>query len=111
MPRDPSSAVPRPSDSAPVGKRLTGTERKALRARAHDLKPLVQIGQKGLSAATLAEIELGLEKHELIKIRLASDRDERKQEASGIAAQTGAAIVGTIGRILILYRPQTTSTS
>ncbi|MCX7154261.1 MAG: YhbY family RNA-binding protein, partial [Proteobacteria bacterium] len=52
---------------------LPAAERKALKARAHPLKPVVMIGDAGLSPGVLAEIERGLASHELIKIRVASE--------------------------------------
>ena len=105
MTRDPrTEASSRPSES--TDSKLSGRDRKRLRARAHELKPLVQVGQKGLSETAMAEIQLGLEKHELIKVRLSPDREERKVEAAAIAANTGAEIIGTVGRVLILYLPE-----
>ena len=49
---------------------ITPTERRALRAAAHHLKPVVSISQKGLTASVLAEIDRSLKAHELIKLRL-----------------------------------------
>ena len=58
---------------------LSPIERKALKARAHTIDPVVMIGDQGLTAAVVREIERSLKAHELIKIRASNDiRDERE---------------------------------
>ena len=70
---------------------LNPTERKALRARAHALDPVIMVGGAGLAPAVLAEIGRALDHHELIKIRvLAADRDEREQMLLDVCQATGA---------------------
>jgi putative YhbY family RNA-binding protein len=79
--------------------------RKLLRARAHKLQPVVMIGEKGLTAAVLAEMNRALDAHELIKVKAASD--ERELRAAWLAqacAELGAAPVQHIGKVLVLYR-------
>ncbi len=62
-------------------KELTPTERKALRARAHALHPVVMIGSSGLTAPVLKEIDLALKSHELIKIRMLGDDRTAREDA------------------------------
>ena len=84
---------------------LTRQRIKELRAAAHDLAPVVMIGQSGLSEGVLRAIDDGLEAHELIKIRLqGDDRDQRKAWIEEILAQSGAAKVLAIGKVLSIYR-------
>lgn len=83
---------------------LTSTERKYLRGLAHALKPVVQLGGQGLSDAVLREVDLALEHHELIKVRLVGDRDDRATLADELAARSRSELVGTIGSVAILYR-------
>jgi RNA-binding protein len=84
---------------------LQNRQLRALKQRAHHLKPVVLLGAAGLTAAVLAEIEQALEHHELIKVRLTGpDRDARDAQARTIVEQTGAAMVQRIGNIAILYR-------
>lgn len=85
---------------------LTSSERRRLRAEAHHLDPVVHVGRDGVSDGVLGEVNRSLEHHELIKVRLAGDRDERSEEARRLAAGVGADLVGTIGSIAILYRPR-----
>ena len=84
---------------------MTPAERKALKARAHNLDPIVTIGGKGLTDAVVAEIDFALKAHELIKVRAgAMDRHEREAAMSAICARTCADGVQHIGKIFVLYR-------
>ena len=83
---------------------LTLPELRALKARAHNLAPVVLIGDKGLSGAVLAEIELALAAHELIKVRVEAERDERSRLLGVICGKTHASAVQHIGKVLVLYR-------
>src|SRR5215211_4961976 len=85
---------------------LSADERRALRADAHHLAPVVMIGNEGLSAAVLHEIDVNLGSHGLIKIRVFSDdRDEREALLGRIAEELDAAAVQHIGKLLVVYRP------
>jgi RNA-binding protein len=86
---------------------LTPVERSALRAEAHALKPIVLIGEAGLTESVMKEIELGLDSHGLIKVRVfGDDREARIEMYETICAQLEAAPVQHIGKLLILYRPK-----
>jgi RNA-binding protein len=85
--------------------KLPPGERRALRAKAHHLQPVVTIGQHGLTAAVLREIDVNLRAHELIKVRVFSDgRDQREALLVRICAELDAAPVQHIGRLLVLWR-------
>ena len=86
-------------------KPLSPAERKLLKARAHALKPVVTVGNEGLSASVLKEIETSLKAHDLIKIRVTGDDRELRQVLLGdICNHTGASPVQHIGKILVVYR-------
>ncbi len=86
---------------------LTPAEKKALKAQAHALDPVVLIGDKGLTEAVLKEIEVHLNAHGLIKVRVAGDdRDARIECGQAICEHSGAALVQHIGKLLVLYRPK-----
>jgi len=88
-------------------KDLTPAERRALRARAHHLHPVVIIGGAGLTPAVLKEIDAALTSHELIKVRVpGEDRRRRERLAGEICAALDASPVQHIGRVLVLYRPR-----
>ena len=84
---------------------LTTAERKALKAKAHKLDPIVQIGAKGLTDEVVAEIERALAAHELVKVRAAGlERDERAHAFSSICERTGALAVQQVGKVCVIYR-------
>ena len=85
---------------------ITTEQRRALRAQAHPLHPLVMISQNGLSDAVLREISRSLDSHELIKIRVFSDeREVREAYLTEICEKLGAAPVQHIGKLLVVFRP------
>ncbi|HJY75490.1 MAG TPA: ribosome assembly RNA-binding protein YhbY [Burkholderiales bacterium] len=84
---------------------LTASERRALKARAHKLEPVVRIGAKGLTGEVVAEIDRALKAHELIKVRAGTlERDERSSVVEEICGRTGAAQVQSVGKIFVLFR-------
>lgn len=83
---------------------LTSRQRSRLRSLAHSLDPAVLVGRAGITEAVVREIDDALEARELIKVRLAGDRDERAQAAAAIAERTRSDLAGRIGRLAILYR-------
>jgi RNA-binding protein len=86
---------------------LSPLERKALKARAHHLNPVVLIGDAGLTPAVMREIDAALKSHELIKVRMAGDdRDARTAAYESICAELACAPVQHIGKQLVLYRPK-----
>ena len=85
---------------------LTPSARRALRAKAHHLQPVVTVGQQGLTPAVLHEVDLALLKHELIKVRVFSDaRDQRESMLDRMCADMDCAAVQHLGKVLILWRP------
>jgi len=84
---------------------LTPQERTALRAAAHALRPVVLIGERGLTDAVVKEIDRALTAHQLIKVRAASqERDARDAMLASICALLGCHPVHHLGKMLILYR-------
>jgi RNA-binding protein len=84
---------------------VDSAERKALKAKAHKLDPVVHIGAKGLTDEVIAEIDRALHAHELIKVRAASlDRDARAEAFDRIAQSTQAEPVQHIGKVFVLFR-------
>lgn len=85
---------------------LTSSQIRHLRSLAHPLKPIVRIGNKGLTDHLFAELERALEDHELIKVSIAGvQREERRTMTQELCQVSGAHLVQVIGRISILYRP------
>ena len=90
---------------SPVLPSLSGKQSRHLRALAHSLKPVVQVGKNGWSAALRAEIDAALLAHELIKVRITGEAPlDCGALAVHIGAENGAAVVQTVGHTLTVYR-------
>ena len=85
---------------------LSKAQIKFLRAKCHDLKPVIMLGQKGLTEAVLDELDKALDHHELVKIKLSvDDRVARQQLSDEICQHSQAEAVQSIGKTLSIYRP------
>ena len=84
---------------------LKPSQKRYLRGLAHSLKPVIMIGNKGVTEALLAELSIALLHHELIKVRFAGDdRDERKAQIAKLAKVSGADLVQNIGKVACFFR-------
>jgi len=85
--------------------KLDNKMKSALKAQAHHLKPVVRVGQHGLTENVIKETDNALTTHELIKVHIQDDdRDVRVQAATDLAEKNKAILVHHIGKIFILYR-------
>ena len=85
---------------------LTTSERRALRADAHHLDPVVMIGGDGLTPAVVKETDSALKAHGLIKVRvLGDDRAAREEIFTQLCDQLNAAPIQHIGKLLVIWRP------
>ena len=84
---------------------LSAAERKELKARAHQLEPIVMIGTKGLTDEVVKEVDVALKAHELIKVRAPGlERDARAVTFQALCERTGAQAVQEIGKVCVIYR-------
>ena len=84
---------------------LSEKQRKHLRGLGHPLKPVVTVGDAGLSAALLKEFDVQISHHELVKVRVrAPDRETRDGLVAELCAQAGAELIARIGNVALLYR-------
>jgi RNA-binding protein len=84
---------------------LTSKQKQYLKGLAHPLSPIVRIGKGGVTQGVIAETKNALESHELIKVRIdVEDSSDRKMTAESLADATDAMLVGTLGKIAMLYR-------
>jgi RNA-binding protein len=83
---------------------LSNSQRKFLRGLTHHLEPVVMVADKGLSDNVRAEIEQALEHHELIKVKLRAEREQRNAWVAEITTETGAQLVHQIGQVACFYR-------
>jgi RNA-binding protein len=85
---------------------LSNKQKQFLKAKAHELKPIILLGGNGLTEGVMAEIDLALEHHELIKVKVPSiDREEKIAIMDAIVREAKAEKVQVIGHILVIYRP------
>jgi RNA-binding protein len=85
---------------------LNSKQVRYLRSAGHALNAVVMIGNNGLTEEVLREIDRSLNAHELIKIKIASDQRElREQMLQEICDKLGAAAIQHIGKQLLVYRP------
>ncbi len=84
---------------------LSKKQKRHLKGLAHSLKPVVMVGQHGLTDGLFNELDIALATHELIKVRVsAGDREERKAMQETLCQKSGADLIDSIGHIAILYR-------
>ncbi len=83
---------------------MTSARKKQLKAQAHSLKPIIIVGQSGLTESVLTEIDKTLDTHELIKIKIRAEREDRKQISQQIIDVSQAELIQSIGQIIAVYR-------
>jgi RNA-binding protein len=95
-----------PDPTPPAAPELTERQRRHLRGLAHDLKPIIRLGNAGLTEAVATETARALHDHELIKVKgPGGDRDARDALFVELAQRTASALIHRIGNICVLYRP------
>jgi RNA-binding protein len=86
--------------------KLTEQQKKFLRGHGHTLKPVVTVGDAGLSESLLAEFDSSIRHHELIKVRVrAADRDQRDAILEQLCTVGSAELIARIGNVALLFRP------
>lgn len=84
---------------------LSNKQKQHLKGLAHALKPVVQLGNNGLTEGVLAEIEGAINHHELIKVKIPTDdKEEKALIMDAIVRETGAVKLQTIGHVLVLFK-------
>jgi len=86
---------------------ISPAQRKALKAKAHDLSPVVMIGNDGLTPGVVKEAEIAINSHNLIKVRVfGDDRENRIAIYEALCDKLNAAPVQHIGKLLVFWRPE-----
>ena len=85
---------------------LTERQKKFLRKTAHNMKPIVTVGDKGVTEGLISELNSALEHHELIKVKVrVGDRDARDEVIGELTGQSGSELISRVGNIATLYKP------
>ena len=83
---------------------LSNVQLRYLRGLAHKLKPVVYLGQKGVTPSVLAELDAALIVHELVKVKLAGEREQKAGLVEQLARESKAEVVQKIGHVVSLFR-------
>jgi len=84
---------------------LTGKQRRHLRALAHSLRPVVQLGKDGIDEGVIAAVDRALADHELVKVKVGEAASlDRDTAANEIASQTASEVAQILGNMVLLYR-------
>jgi RNA-binding protein len=83
---------------------LSPSQKRYLRGLAHSLKPVILTGNKGVTPAVIREFAAALDQHELVKVKLGDNRDERKAQIAELGQSAKAELVQSIGRVASFYR-------
>ncbi|HZX69596.1 MAG TPA: ribosome assembly RNA-binding protein YhbY [Rhodanobacter sp.] len=87
---------------------LTSSQIRYLRSLAHDLSPVVLLGNKGATEAVVKELGQALDIHELVKVKLSGgDKDDRRAQIDALTIGTQAEQVHQIGHVVVLFRRNT----
>jgi RNA-binding protein len=84
---------------------LTNNQKKFLRKLAHDLNPVVMIGQHGFSQSVQEELLSSLAVHELLKIKLRVEKSEKQTIIQDILSTTHSTLVQVVGGVVVIYKP------
>jgi RNA-binding protein len=83
---------------------LTNARIRELKARAQLMKPMLKVGHDGLSPQFLAELDETLKHHELVKVKFADFKDQKKELAPQLAEKTGSQLIMRVGNVAVVYR-------
>jgi RNA-binding protein len=89
----------------PMCKQLTDADRRRLRGLGHHCRVVMNVGANGITDALIAELEVALEAHQLVKLRLRSeDRSARDAALEDVCTRVGATMIQRVGHVALLYR-------
>jgi RNA-binding protein len=83
---------------------LTNAEIRKLKARGQLLEPMLKVGKAGLSEGFLKSVDEALAHHELIKVKFADFKEEKKTLAPLLAEKTASHLIMRVGNVAVLYR-------
>lgn len=90
---------------------LTNPELRKLKARAQRLEPLFKVGKAGLSDSFVSSINQALDSHELLKVKFAEFKEEKKALAPALAEKTSSHLIMRVGNVAVYFRPKPASAS
>jgi RNA-binding protein len=94
-----------------VTEEISNRELRELKARAQSLKPIVFIGKEGLSPALLKSLDGALAHHELVKVKFADFKEQKKELTPQLAEKVSARVVMRVGNVAVLFRRKPPATA
>jgi RNA-binding protein len=83
---------------------LSNPDKRALKARAQHLEPMVKVGHAGVSEGFLRSLDAALVQHELVKIKFTDFKEQKHELVPQIAEKTGSSVVAQVGNVAVFYR-------
>ena len=99
------------SDAVAVNITLTSAEKRALKAKAQHLEPIVKLGHAGVSDAFIQSLDTALTLHGLVKMKFTDFKEQKHELAPQIAEKTASAIIMQVGNVAVFYRPKPAPTA
>jgi len=87
-----------------ANKELSNNQKKFLRKLAHSISPVVMIGQNGLSDGVVDELVISMEKHEILKLKIRVEKEDKQQVIDKVLAITNAQLIQVVGNVIVIYR-------
>ena len=88
---------------------LTNPQIRKFKAAAQRLEPMLKVGHAGLSEGFVKTVSETLAKHELVKIKFADFKEQKKELAPQLAEKTGSHLIMRVGNVMVLHRPRPAS--
>ena len=83
---------------------LSSSDRRLLKQKAHHLKPLAFVGKDGITEKFAKEVSQTLLDHELVKIKVNFNKEDRDLIAEELITKTRSILVAIVGNVLILFK-------
>ena len=87
-------------------KTLNNAQIRKLKGLAQRLEPVLHVGKNGVSEAFLKSLDEALTLHELVKVRFADFKEDKKELAPVLAEKSSSALITRVGKVVVLYREQ-----
>lgn len=88
---------------------LTNSQLRKFKSVAQNLEPMLKIGKAGLSEGFIRSVDIALAQHELVKIKFAEFKEQKKELAPQLAEKTSSHLVMRVGNVMVLHRPKPAS--
>ena len=85
---------------------LNNSQIVKFKAAAQLLDPMLKVGKAGLSEGFIRSVDLALAQHELVKIKFAEFKEQKKELAPQLAEKTASHLVMRVGNVMVLHRPK-----